>query len=601
MKRTHYNNDVREEQLGQRVILNGWVNRRRDHGGVIFVDLRDRTGLVQVAMSPERGDEAHKRANTLRNEYVIQVEGVVARRPKETENPNLDTGMIEVNVDSLTILAEAETPPFLLDDEVGENARLTHRFIDLRRPEMQRNLILRHRITQAIRRLLDDEGFLEIETPMLTRSTPEGARDYLVPSRVHPNQFYALPQSPQLFKQMLMVSGFDRYYQVARCFRDEDLRADRQPEFTQIDMEMSFVEPDDVMGVVERMMTRVVKEALGKEIKTPIPVMTYADAMDRYGRDAPDLRFDLPLTDLTEVMKNTKFKVFNQAANRNGPGREQGLVKALRVPGGASLTRKLIDGYTDYVGIYGAKGLAWIKVNGPWQEDQWQGPIVKFFSDEEKAAMESRTGAEAGDIIFFGADAGGVVNESLGRLREKIGKDTGLVNPEELAFTWVTEFPLLEWDGEARRHTAVHHPFTAPHPDDMDLLNSDPGAARAQAYDLVLNGSEIGGGSIRINDQQLQKRMFDLLDISLEEAGQKFGFLLKAFSYGAPPHGGVAMGLDRVVALMAGAESIRDVIAFPKTQKATCALTQAPASVDPAQLRELYLRSTYKPPKEAEE
>ncbi|MBF0623053.1 MAG: aspartate--tRNA ligase [Magnetococcales bacterium] len=609
MKRSHNCTEVREHLINQRVSLCGWVNKRRDHGGVIFIDLRDRTGLVQVVFSPERHVEVHKQAHALRGEFVLFVEGEVAPRPKETENPNLATGMIEVNVDHLEILNPSQPIPFQLDEDVNENIRLVHRFLDLRRPEMQHNLITRHKISHSVRNVLNDNGFLDIETPMLNRSTPEGARDYLVPSRVNPGTFYALPQSPQLFKQLLMISGFDRYFQITRCFRDEDLRADRQPEFTQIDLEMSFVEPDDVMGITEKMMSTVFKEVLDIEVPLPMPRITYEEAMNRYGLDAPDVRIQLELVDLTEHMKNTGFKVFSRFAQMDDPIGERGAVKVMRVPGGASLTRKLIDGYTNFVGIYGAKGLAYIKINGPWQEDKWQSPIVKFFTDEEKATIESLSKAETGDILFFGADLENVVNEALGRLRVKVGREMNLVDDRAFSFVWVTDFPLLDWDKDAKRYTAIHHPFTMPNIEDLDKVNtlSDEAKAlreqgrpylpaiRSRAYDLVLNGVEVGGGSIRIHNPELQQTMFNLLGIGAEEADEKFGFLVNALTFGAPPHGGLALGLDRLVALMLGLDSIRDVIAFPKTQKATCAMTQAPSKVDATQLRELYLRSTFKP------
>lgn len=602
MKRSCYCNEVREGQTGQQVTLCGWIHRRRDHGGVIFIDLRDRTGLVQVVFSPERQPEIHRQAHDLRSEYVIRISGKVAYRPKETANSKLPTGMVEVDGDQLEILNQAHVIPFQLDEEVGESTRLLHRFLDLRRPEMQKNLHFRHRITQSIRRTLDEAGFLEIETPMLTRSTPEGARDYLVPSRVNPGQFYALPQSPQLFKQLLMIAGYDRYFQIARCFRDEDLRADRQPEFTQIDMEMSFVDTDDVMHTAETLMARILKETLDMTLSLPIPRLTYTEAMTRYGLDAPDIRIPLKLTDITEVMRETGFKVFAQIANQQGSRSERGCIKVLRVPNGTRLTRKQIDEYTAFVSIYGAKGLAWIKINAPWRENGWQSPIVKFFSDQEKDAIVAETGAEVGDILFFGADKAAIVHEALGRLRVKLGKDLNLSNDEPFSFVWVTDFPLLDWDDEARRHVAVHHPFTAPVMEDLpDKAASSSSKSppldevRSQAYDLVLNGTEIGGGSIRIHDPKLQQEMLALLGIGAEEAEEKFGFLLKALQFGAPPHGGIAFGLDRLVAILLGVESIRDVIAFPKTQKAGCALTQAPSFVDPIQLKELYLRSTYKP------
>ncbi|GAB0057775.1 Aspartate--tRNA ligase [Candidatus Magnetaquicoccaceae bacterium FCR-1] len=602
MERSHYCNDVRESLTGQRVTLCGWVNRRRDHGGVIFVDLRDRTGLVQVVFSPEDG-QSHGQAHVLRNEYVVQVEGIVARRPAETENTKLPTGLIEVRVERVTLLNAAAVLPFQLDEEVSESVRLTHRFLDLRRPEMQRNLIARHRAMQAIRRGLDEEGFLEIETPMLTRSTPEGARDYLVPSRVNPGEFYALPQSPQLFKQLLMISGYDRYFQITRCFRDEDLRADRQPEFTQVDLEMSFVDPDQVIGLVERVVARLFAEVLDIRLNLPFPRMTYAEAMDRYGLDAPDTRIRMQLTDLTATLAGTGFKVFADAAKLTGMRGQQGAIKALRVPGGAALTRKEIDECTEFVSIYGAKGLAWVKVNGPWAEGGWQSPIVKFFNESELTAIATATGVQTGDLLFFGADRLKVVNESLGRLRVKLGRERHIMDDTPFSFAWVTDFPLLEWDAEAKRFTSVHHPFTAPLVEDFDRMNA-AGAegvdeVRSRAYDLVLNGSEVGGGSIRIHDPQMQRRMLELLAIGPEEAEEKFGFLLRALEFGAPPHGGLALGLDRLMAIMLGAESIRDVIAFPKTQKAACPLTRAPSVVDAAQLRELHLRTTARPRGEA--
>jgi aspartyl-tRNA synthetase len=603
MKRSHYCNDVRKDSVGKQVTLFGWVNRRRDHGGVIFVDLRDRTGLVQVVFSPERNAEIHQQAHVLRNEFVLQIEGTVAPRPKETENPKMDTGLIEVDVNAFTVLNSSKTLPFLLDDEdLGENTRLTYRFLDLRRPQMQHNMAFRHRVNHTIRTVLDGAGFLDIETPMLTRSTPEGARDYLVPSRVNPSQFYALPQSPQLFKQLLMISGYDRYFQITRCFRDEDLRADRQPEFTQVDLEMAFVEESDVMGVTEEIIKKSFDAALGVKIAETIPQITYADAMEKYGLDAPDIRNPLTLTDITEEMKSTSFKVFASQSTQKGPGGMRGAVKVLRVPGGTKLTRKMIDNYTKFVEIYGAKGLAWIKINAPWQEEGWQSPIVKFFSDEEKEAIVTATGAEVGDILFFGADKLSVVNEALGRLRVAVGNDLELVDPQAFGLVWVTEFPLLQWDDEGKRFDAVHHPFTAPMEEDLAFLDAaeEEGVPplhkiRSRAYDLVLNGTEIGGGSIRIHDPEMQRKMLGLLNIDEAEADDKFGFLLKALEYGAPPHGGLALGMDRLVALMLKTESIRDVIAFPKTQKAGCVLTQSPSKVDQTQLRDLCLRSTYRP------
>ncbi|MBF0212233.1 MAG: aspartate--tRNA ligase [Magnetococcales bacterium] len=605
MERSHYCNDVRETLVGQRVELCGWVNRRRDHGGVIFVDLRDRTGLVQVVFSPEEQSPAHGEAHVLRNEYVIQVSGLVARRPAETENVKLPTGLIEVRVDRLTILNAAGALPFQLDEEVGEGVRLTHRFLDLRRPVMQRNLMARHRAMQSIRRTLDESGFLELETPMLTRSTPEGARDYLVPSRVNPGQFYALPQSPQLFKQLLMISGFDRYFQITRCFRDEDLRADRQPEFTQVDLEMSFVDPEQVIELVEKVVAKLFQEVLEVTLALPFPRLTYAEAMDRYGLDAPDTRIRMELIDLTGVLRETEFKVFAQVARMTGKRGQQGAIKVLRVPGGAAMTRKEIDACTEFVAIYGAKGLAWIKINGPWQEGGWQSPIVKFFSPAELEAIAQTTGVQEGDLLFFGADRLKVVNEALGRLRVKVGREMKLLDDTPFSFAWVTEFPLLEWDEEAKRFSSVHHPFTAPMVEDLAGLDGEGGEGvdliRSRAYDLVLNGSEVGGGSIRIHDPAMQRRMLELLNIGPEEAEEKFGFLLRALEFGAPPHGGLALGLDRLMAMMLGVESIRDVIAFPKTQKAGCPLTQAPSFVDAAQLRELHLRTTQRAREESGE
>ncbi|MBF0610630.1 MAG: aspartate--tRNA ligase [Magnetococcales bacterium] len=600
MNRSHYCNQVRDNLVGQRVTLCGWVSRRRDHGGVIFVDLRDRTGLIQIVFSPERHSHVHAIAHDLRSEYVIQVKGEVAPRTAETINPNLETGMVEVYADTLDILNVCQPLPFQLDENVGEASRLTHRFLDLRRPEMQKNIIFRHRVTQSMRRHLDEEGFIEVETPMLTRSTPEGARDFLVPSRLNPGQFYALPQSPQLFKQLLMVAGYDRYFQITRCFRDEDLRADRQPEFTQVDLEMSFVQSEDVITLTEGAVARSFKDALGLEVPLPLPRLTYEEAMDRFGRDAPDTRITMELVEITAAMKNTGFKVFAQMANMAGGRANRGAVKLLRVPGGGQLSRKQIEDYTAFVATFGAKGLAWIKVNAPWQEDGWQSPIVKFFSDEEKEAIQQASKAEVGDLIFFGADKLPIVNESLGRLRVKLGKDLGLMDDKPFAFVWVTDFPLLDWDEEGKCYAAVHHPFTAARTEDLPLCMSDmedDGShpltkVRSQAYDLVLNGVEVGGGSIRVHDTAVQLRMLELLQIGKEEAEEKFGFLMKALSYGAPPHGGLALGLDRLVALMLGVESIRDVIAFPKTQKGTCMLTQAPSTVDAPQLKELHIRST---------
>ena len=586
-KRSHYCGTVNASHIGSDVCLMGWVQRRRDHGGLIFIDLRDREGIVQLALDPDRDPQAHAKADRVRNEYVLAVRGTVSPRPEGTVNPKMKTGEVEVEVHELRILNAAKTPPFMLDEytEVAENIRLKYRYLDLRRPTIQQKLMLRYQVTRTVRRYLDAQGFLDIETPVLTKSTPEGARDYLVPSRVNPGTFFALPQSPQLFKQLLMVSGFDRYFQIVRCFRDEDLRADRQPEFTQIDCEMSFVDRDDVIGVMEGMIATIFREAIGVEVQLPMARMSFAEAMDRYGVDNPDLRFGLELTDLSDLVQGCGFKVFADAVAGGG------IAKAINVKGGARFSRKELDELTDFVKVYGAKGLAWVKIT----EEGWQSPIAKFFSAEELAAINERLGAELGDLLLFGADTAAIVNESLGRLRGHLGHKLGLANKEDYRFVWITDFPLLEWDGETRRHVAVHHPFTAPMDEDVPLLESDPGKARAKAYDLVLNGSEIGGGSIRIHDQAVQNKMFDLMGIGSEEAQEKFGFLLDALEFGAPPHGGIAFGLDRLVMILSGADSIRDVIAFPKTQKATCLMSEAPNVVDEKQLRELSIRLAVRP------
>jgi len=582
-KRTHFCGELRKEDIGKEVCLMGWVHRRRDHGGLIFIDLRDRTGIGQLALDPDRDPEAHLKAESVRNEFVIAAIGKVSPRPEGTVNPKMPTGEVEVEISELRILNVAKTPPFMLDEftEVAENLRLKHRYLDLRREAIQKNLIMRHQVAQTVRNYLSNNGFLEIETPMLTKSTPEGARDYLVPSRVNLGNFYALPQSPQIFKQLLMVSGFDRYFQITRCFRDEDLRADRQPEFTQIDCELSFVDHNDVMTVMEGMIAAIFKSALDIDLEVPMPRMSFAEVMHRYGVDNPDLRFEMELVDLTEIVKGCGFKVFASAAESGG------LVKAINAKGCATFSRKELDDLTDFVGIYGAKGMAWVKI----QEDGgWQSPIAKFFTEDKLAEIGKALDAQPGDLLLFGADKPAIVNESLGRLRGHLGQKLGLADPNTYKFVWVTEFPLLEWDHEERRHVAVHHPFTAPMDEDITLLDSEPGKARAKAYDLVLNGSEIGGGSIRIHDQKVQSRMFDLLGIGEEEANQKFGFLLDALEYGAPPHGGIAFGLDRIMMILTGAGSIRDVIAFPKTQKATCLMSEAPGTVDEKQLRELGIR-----------
>jgi aspartyl-tRNA synthetase len=585
MMRTHYCGAVNRDHLQQTVTLSGWAHRRRDHGGVIFIDLRDREGLVQVVCNPDKV-ETFAIAEKIRNEFVLKVTGRVNPRPDGTVNPNLPTGEIEVIADSIEILNASLTPPFQLDDEnLSENVRLTHRYIDLRRPAMQENMKLRYRVSKTLRDYLDQHGFMEIETPMLTRSTPEGARDYLVPSRVHPGQFFALPQSPQIFKQLLMVAGFDRYFQITKCFRDEDLRADRQPEFTQVDIETSFMSENEIMNTVETMIRGMFKTVMDIDLPNPFPRMPYSEAMGRYGSDKPDMRVALELTELTDVMKAVEFKVFRGAADMEG-----GRVAALRVPGGASLSRKEIDDYTAFVGIYGAKGLAYIKVNEVAKgRDGLQSPIVKNLDDAALKAIIERTGATDGDLIFFGADKGKVVNEALGALRAKVGHERGLAESGWKPL-WVVDFPMFERDEENNRWAALHHPFTAPADGHEDLLSSDPGKALSKAYDMVLNGWEVGGGSVRIHRQEVQAKVFKALNISDEEAQEKFGFLLEALQFGAPPHGGLAFGLDRLVTLMAGAESIRDVIAFPKTQRAACLMTQAPNTVDEKQLRELHIR-----------
>ncbi|CAB3665105.1 MULTISPECIES: aspartate--tRNA ligase [Achromobacter] len=587
--RTCYTGQVCRDHLGQTVTLYGWVNRRRDHGGVIFIDLRDRAGLAQIVFDPDNA--AFATAERLRNEFCIRVTGLVRERPAGTANAELASGEIEVLCKEVEILNASVTPPFQLDDDnLSETTRLTHRVLDLRRPQMQRNLMLRYRVSIEVRKFLDQLGFIDIETPMLTKSTPEGARDYLVPSRVNAGHFFALPQSPQLFKQMLMVSGFDRYYQITKCFRDEDLRADRQPEFTQIDCETSFLNEFEIREIFENMIRHVFKVVQDVDLPTPFPIMTWTEAMRRYGSDKPDLRVNLEFTDMTDVMRDVDFKVFAAAAT--APGSR---VVALRVPGGAEMSRSEIDGYTQFVGIYGAKGLAYIKVNEVAKgRDGLQSPIVKNLHDAALAELVKRTGAQDGDIIFFGADREKVVNDAIGALRVKIGhsefgKKTGLSTAGWKPL-WVVDFPMFEYDEEDGRYTAAHHPFTSPKDGHEDFLESDPSKAFAKAYDMVLNGWEIGGGSVRIHREEVQSKVFRALKIGAEEAREKFGFLLDALQYGAPPHGGIAFGLDRIVTMMTGAESIRDVIAFPKTQRAQCLLTQAPSEVDEKQLRELHIR-----------
>jgi len=578
--------DFTKENLGQNVRLNGWVQTNRDHGGVVFLDVRDRYGLVQVVVHPDTPD-VHALAHSLRQQDVIEVTGEVVARDAAAVNPKLKTGEIEIKASHITVQNRAETPPFMIEDEtnVSEQHRLEYRYLDLRRAPMQNNLILRHKVTHAARNYLDSQNFLEIETPILNKSTPEGARDYLVPSRVYPGSFYALPQSPQIFKQLLMVAGMDRYYQIARCFRDEDLRADRQPEFTQVDLEMSFVSQDDVMATAEGLIGAMFEKGLGVKLETPFQRITWHEAIDKYGLDRPDMRFGLEHIDITEIMKQVEFKVFREPAEKGG------LVKVLRVPDGGKLSRKQIDDYTDFVGIYGAKGLAWIKVNDKSNlPDGLQSPIVKFLPEDVLKQLLDACSAEDGDILFFGAGDTKVVNDALGHLRVKIGADLNLYEKDANAFVWVVDFPMFEWNPDEKRLDALHHPFTAPYPEDLMKIDSEPLAMRSQAYDLVWNGTEIGGGSIRIHEQETQKKVFDALGISEEEAEAKFGFLLKALKYGAPPHGGLAFGLDRVLALMVGAESIRDVIAFPKTQKAADPMSEAPSEVAEDQLKELGLR-----------
>ena len=589
--RTHYCGHLNISQLDQTVTLCGWAHRRRDHGGVIFIDLRDREGIAQVVCDPDR-PEMFNIAESVRNEFVLKITGKVRRRPEGTENKNMPSGEVEVLCHGIEVLNPSVTPPFQLDDEnLSETVRLTHRVVDLRRPQMQQHMMLRYKTTRAFRRFLDDNGFIDIETPMLTKSTPEGARDYLVPSRVHPGEFFALPQSPQLFKQMLMVAGFDRYYQIVKCFRDEDLRADRQPEFTQVDIETAFMGEEQIMGVMEDLICYVFKEALDTELPKPFPRMSHAEAMQRYGSDKPDLRVTLELTEVTDAMQDVAFKVFS------GPANSGGRVAALRVPGGATISRGEIDEYTKFVGIYGARGLAWIKVNDVTQlnETGLQSPIVKNLNEAALKTVIERTGAQNGDIIFFGADKAKVVNDALGALRNKIGHEKNHLSCEAWAPIWVLDFPMFEYDEEDKRWTACHHPFTSPKDEHIELLESDPGKCLAKAYDLALNGWEIGGGSVRIHREEVQSKVFRALNIDDEEAQLKFGFLLDALKYGAPPHGGLAFGLDRIVTLMTGAESIRDVIAFPKTQRAQCLLTQAPSAVDEKQLRELHIRLRQQP------
>lgn len=580
--RTYFNGEVTEAAIGEKVTLKGWVQKRRDLGGVIFIDLRDRSGVVQVVFNPDISAEALATAEKIRNEYVLDIQGTVIKRDEANFNPNVTTGTVEVQAENVTILNEAKTPPFIIDErtDVSEDIRLKYRYLDLRRPAMFETLKMRNKTTKAIRDYLDGEGFLDIETPILTKSTPEGARDYLVPSRVHEGEFYALPQSPQIFKQLLMVSGFERYYQIARCFRDEDLRADRQPEFTQIDIETSFMSQEDIINTAENMMAKVMKDVKGLDVTLPFPRMTYNEAMSRYGSDKPDTRFGMELKDVSEIVKDSDFKVFTGAVASGGQ------VKAIVVKeGNADYSRKDIDGLAEFAAIYGAKGLAWLKV----EEDGVKGPIAKFFAENQEQLV-SALEAEVGDLILFVADKKGIVADALGALRIKLGKERGLIDQSKFNFLWVTDWPLLEYDEEEGRYYAAHHPFTMPFREDMDKLESDPASVRAQAYDLVLNGYELGGGSLRIFERDVQEKMFKVLGFSEEEANAQFGFLMDAFEYGTPPHGGIALGLDRMVMLLAGRTNLRDTIAFPKTASASDLLVDAPSTVSDKQLAELNLR-----------
>jgi len=582
LKRTHNCGQLRIDDIDSEVTLMGWVQRRRDHGGLIFVDLRDRYGITQVVFNPDVDRDSHGKAALLRSEYVIAIKGNVSKRPEGTKNPNVATGEIEVLIKGLKVLNEAKTPPFPIEEDVdvAEDTRLKYRYMDLRRRRLQRNLILRNEAAKTVRDYLYNEGFLEIETPFLTKSTPEGARDYLVPSRVNPGNFYALPQSPQLFKQLLMIAGYDRYFQIVKCFRDEDLRADRQPEFTQIDMELSFIDREDIFRIVEGMMALVFREVLNVDIKTPFKRLTYDDALERYGLDNPDTRFGLELKDVSDIFEKSEFKVFADAVKQGG------VVKAVNAKGCSAFSRKDLDNLVDLAKVYGAKGLAWLK----YESGAWQSPIAKFLNDSDKTALYERMNLSEGDMLLLVADQAKIANGALGRLRLNIAERLGIIKQETFDFTWIVDFPLLEYDQDEMRYTAMHHPFTAPIDEDIPKLKTEPDRVRAKAYDLVLNGSEIGGGSLRIYQRELQSAMFEVLKIGEEEAMAKFGFLLDALTYGAPPHGGMAIGFDRLIMILSGSESIRDVIAFPKTQKAACLMTDAPSKVDSKQLAELSLR-----------
>lgn len=582
-ERTHYCAELSKNDVNNKVVLCGWVNKRRDHGGIIFVDLRDRTGVAQIVFNPEVDTISHNDAQKIRSEFVLCAKGTVELRPPDMINPNMKTGEIEVFITEFEILSEAETPPFPIEDNVAahEELRLQYRFLDLRRPQLQQNLLTRHKLYQLVRNYLFNHGFIEVETPFLTKSTPEGARDYLVPSRVSPGKFYALPQSPQLFKQLLMIAGFDKYFQIVKCFRDEDLRADRQPEFTQIDIEVSFIDRENFFAEMEQMMALIFSELRGVTIPVPFPVLTYQEAMDRYGVDNPDLRFGMELVDVSDVARQTDFKVFTETI------RQGGQVKGIKVDQGAGFSRKDIDLLTDVVKTYGAKGLAWFKVTS---DETLQSSLTKFFTPDQLEEIKTKFEASANDLLLLVADTPKVVAASLGNLRKHLGKILHLINDEELCFVWIVDFPLLEYDETEGRMQAVHHPFTAPVDEDIPLLDEDPGRVQAKAYDMVLNGHEIGGGSIRIHRQDLQRKIFSLLNIGDDEANTKFGFLLRALSYGVPPHGGIAFGFDRIVMLLCKTDSIRDVIAFPKTQKGTCLLSEAPSAVDIQQLQELKIR-----------